>query len=394
MNDYPNYLVTLEVEEQEHMSYHTILKTKNKDMEHNSTTKSKNSSNSKTGATPKERQDTMTKTVTDPKTKLNNTPDLAEQENPCPVLSNSASNKLTPPQIEQINQILAAPYFYMDNESFHLKNAKKNIIDSKPELTHLNTSWYQSVLNNLGHTTSSKATTAKLDHEQEQAIFYKLNFCKFKVAQIIEKATYHQTDITVSKAAEILQWHNAAESYEHQIAQVNLALVLAMAKRSYVKDIDYSDLVSEGNMALLRAIDKFDAGKGFKFSTYACRAILKSFSRVSMKQSRYRQRFPTEFDPTMERSNYTEEKRKSHNDDCAEDVKEILIQNKANLTNVEVSVIEHRFAIGNYQQTHEDAKPLTLEQVGKIIGVTKERVRQIQNKALKKIKKQMVDNYL
>ena len=334
----------------------------------------------------------MTKTITAPQSQLAQDENLEQAH--IPSLSNSAISKLTLPQIDQINQILATPYSFVDNEHFHLKNAKKDIIDAKPELSQPNTSWYQSVLNNLGHTTTSKTSTTKLSTEQEQAIFLKYNFCKYKVAQIIEKAAYHQTNITLSKAAQILQWHNAAEAYEHQIAQVNLALVLAMAKRSYVKDIDYSDLVSEGNMALLRAIDKFDAAKGFKFSTYGCRAILKSFSRVSMKQSRYRQRFPTEFDPSMERSNYTEEKRKSHTDECAQDVKDILIQNKANLTHVEVSVIEHRFAIGNYQQTHVDAKPLTLEQVGKIIGVTKERVRQIQNKALKKIKKQMVDNYL
>ncbi len=364
-------------------------------MEQNATLSSNNYiQHNKTGATPRERPDTMTKTVKNPQTQLARQNNQAVPQIQAPELSSSAITKLTHTQIDQICQILSAPYKYIDNENFHIKNAKKNIIDAKPELSQPNTSWYQSVLNNLGSTTPNKTTTTKLDSEQEQAIFLKLNFCKFKVAQIIDKAAYHQSNITLSKAVQILQWHNAAEAYQHQIAQVNLALVLAMAKRSYVKDIDYSDLVSEGNMALLRAIDKFDAARGFKFSTYACRAILKSFSRISMKQSKYRQRFPTEFDPTMERSNYTEEKRKSHTDDCAQDVKDILTQNKANLTNVEVSVIEHRFAIGNYQQTTDDAKPLTLEQVGKIIGVTKERVRQIQNKALKKIKKQMVDNCL
>ena len=55
-------------------------------------------------------------------------------------------------------------------------------------------------------------------------------------------------------------------------------------------------------MALLRAVDKFDAGRGYKFSTYACRAILKAFSRQGMKLSKYRQRFPTDFDPKLEKS--------------------------------------------------------------------------------------------
>ena len=76
-----------------------------------------------------------------------------------------------------------------------------------------------------------------------------------------------------------------------------------MAKRTRMGDVDFGELVSEGNMALLRAVEKFDIGRGFKFSTYACRAILKAFSRIAMKTNRYRQAFPTEFDPTMEKSN-------------------------------------------------------------------------------------------
>ncbi|MEZ6241833.1 MAG: sigma factor [Phycisphaerales bacterium] len=79
-----------------------------------------------------------------------------------------------------------------------------------------------------------------------------------------------------------------------------------MAKRTRMSEVDFADLVSEGNMALLRAVDKFDAGRGFKFSTYACRAILKAFSRQGMKLSKYRQRFPTDFDPKLEESDYLE----------------------------------------------------------------------------------------
>jgi DNA-directed RNA polymerase specialized sigma subunit len=49
-----------------------------------------------------------------------------------------------------------------------------------------------------------------------------------------------------------------------------------MAKRTRLGDVDFAEIVSEGNMALMRAVDKFNVDKGFKFSTYACRAILKA----------------------------------------------------------------------------------------------------------------------
>ncbi len=84
----------------------------------------------------------------------------------------------------------------------------------------------------------------------------------------------------------------------------------------------------------------------------------------------------------MEKSNHLETVRRTHQLECAEEVKHMVLANDADLTDVERTVIHHRFGL----DAHEDADPLTLEQVGQIIGVTKERVRQIQNQALEKIR--------
>ena len=144
-------------------------------------------------------------------------------------------------------------------------------------------------------------------------------------------------------------------------------------------------------MALLRAVDKFDCGRGFKFSTYACRAILKAFSRQGMKLSKHRQRFPTDFDPKLEKSNFIEVKRDEFERDAAEEVRRIVSENRADLSEIERTVIEHRFGL---ESPAAAEKPMTLEQVGQIIGVTKERVRQIQNKAMEKIRLQLEANFL
>jgi RNA polymerase sigma factor (sigma-70 family) len=176
-----------------------------------------------------------------------------------------------------------------------------------------------------------------------------------------------------------------------QITSANMPLVLAMAKRTRLGGLDFNDLISEGNFALLRSVDKFDCSRGFKFSTYACRAILKAFSRVALKTSRYRGRFPTEFDPSLERSDYLDRKRDDVEADCVGEIRDILTHNRASLNEMEQVVIRERFAL---DAPPENPKPKTLEQVGEIIGVTKERVRQIQNKALKKIRLILEDNYL
>ena len=155
-----------------------------------------------------------------------------------------------------------------------------------------------------------------------------------------------------------------------------------MAKRTRLGDVDFAEIVSEGNMALMRAVDKFNVDRGFKFATYACRAILKAFSRTAMKSSRV----PTAL-PGRVRAGHGEERlgrqasatrsRRIASTSC----KQIVDRNLADLSSVEQTVIRRRF---NWEQ--EDERPLTLEEVGQIIGVTKERVRQIQNKALAKIR--------
>ena len=145
-------------------------------------------------------------------------------------------------------------------------------------------------------------------------------------------------------------------------------------------------------MPIPRSVDKFDCGRGFKFSTYACRAILKGFSRVAMRTSRHRGRFPTEFDPSLEKSDFVDRKRESAENDCVDELRLIITANRAELNDVEMTVIRERFAWP--AAGRDEASPKTLEQVGSIIGVTKERVRQIQNKALGKIREVLEDDFL
>src|SRR5690606_27445042 len=231
--------------------------------------------------------------------------------------------------------------------------------------------------------TVKSAQQVILTGAEERVLFHQFNFARFRVWTIQNEIKASATKKPTSdQAEEILRWHRRAEIIREQIAETNLALVLAMAKRTRMSEVDFADLVSEGNMALLRAVDKFDAGRGYKFSTYACRAILKAFSRQGMKLSKYRQRFPTDFDPKLEKSNFLETRRATFERDAADEVREIVLTNRADLTDVERTVIEHRFGL----ESESGEKPMTLEQVGQIIGVTKERVRQIQNKAMEKIR--------
>ena len=307
----------------------------------------------------------------------------------------AAKRRLSAEDERLLAQILSSEQDFIDSPAFYESSADKKIYDEVPDVPKPDTTWYHPVMDDLsGNDRKRSVKSAQqviLTAAQEKILFHQFNYARHRVWKLQQEVWETATRMpTGEQATEILRWYRLADRIREQIAETNLALVLAMAKRTRMSEVDFADLVSEGNMALLRAVDKFDAGRGYKFSTYACRAILKAFSRQGMKLSKYRQRFPTDFDPKLERSKFLETKRASFEKDAAEEVKRIVQENRAELTDVERTVIEHRFGIDSGAQE----KPMTLEQVGQIIGVTKERVRQIQNKAMEKIRLELEAKFL
>lgn len=295
---------------------------------------------------------------------------------------------LTSDEERLLKEILEQPMDFVDDPEFAKPDAERRIYQDMPEIARPDVSWYRPLMDDLtplrdrsrDKSRMRSPGTILLTGAQERILFLKYNFARRRVLQLKNQISGRQPSI--DEARDALRWFRVAKNYREQIAETNLALVLAMAKRTRMSEVDFADMVSEGNMALMRSVDKFDCARGFKFSTYACRAILKAFSRQGMKFAQHRQRFPTDFDPSLEKSNHLETLRATHERESAEEVKHIVLTNRADLSDVERTVINHRFALMGQQPS----VPLTLEQVGQIIGVTKERVRQIQNKALEKIR--------
>jgi RNA polymerase sigma factor (sigma-70 family) len=134
-------------------------------------------------------------------------------------------------------------------------------------------------------------------------------------------------------------------------------------------------------MALLSAVKNFDCSLGWRFSTYACKAILSSFSRLAKNYNTYVSRFPIQLDTEMLHDNGLKERRKMQYDDMLDDLRDFMRDDRADLTRIERSVIEMRFFIRN-----DNRKSMTLKHVGETLGLTKERIRQIQNGALSKLR--------
>ena len=306
---------------------------------------------------------------------------------PVPVVYRLARGESVPRALrKQVEGFLAGNYAFMDSPIFARRGTEKELFDFDKEPQLPLTAWYQPTREDM---LSSAITGAPqlMSTQEEKLMFLRFNFAKRKMTQLQARAK--RDGLSKPLCELIVEWHRRFEHFREYLVRTNLALVLAMAKRVRLGDIDFAEVVSEGNMALIRAVDKFNVERGFKFSTYACRAILKAFSRTAQKSNRYRTRFPVEFEPDLGKSDWADRKRDIVEEECIDELKTIVERNLAELSNVEETVIRRRF---NWQEA--EATPLTLEEVGKIIGVTKERVRQIQNKALAKIKTVMEDGIL
>ncbi len=216
---------------------------------------------------------------------------------------------------------------------------------------------------------------------EEETLFLQLNYNRYKLCQLRRKFL-RSRDSRSKLVHELMSRYHKQQEARSKVVTANMGLVLAMAKRMSHMTVEFTDLISEGSMALLRATEKFDCSRGIKFSTYACRAILKSFSRIAKLTYRYRNFFPAQLDNTLEKDDSLERLREERVSGYADEVNMMMNNNLAELSHIEQLVVEMRFSLGE----QKDHKPLTLKEVGDKLGLTKERIRQIQNKALAKLK--------
>jgi RNA polymerase sigma factor (sigma-70 family) len=271
----------------------------------------------------------------------------------------------------------------MDHPSFASRSAEERFfgddrIESKvPQWTH-----FPEVPEDVPARAKGKV---RLKPAEEAHLFLRYNYARYRLSKLVEAQKRRATG---PRARQMVRWYQRAMKARATLVRANMALVLAMAKRTRIPNVEFGELISEGNMALLRSVEKFDVSRGYKLSTYACRSILKAFNRLATTTGRHRQRFPAEYDPEMERSDYDEKKHEMQRESSLEALREIILQNRAKLSDVERTIVMERFAIGS------TGKGRTLAEVGKMVGLTNERVRQIQNLALGKIRAALDEEYL
>jgi RNA polymerase primary sigma factor len=178
---------------------------------------------------------------------------------------------------------------------------------------------------------------------------------------------------------EIESLYDRSVALKNQIVRANLRLVVSIAKRHVGQGDNFFELVSDGNMSLIRAVEKFDFARGNKFSTYASWAIMKNFARTIPDEHRHRDRFRTSHSEMF--SSTEEHRTDQYEQESAQYQRESQIGKiLERLDEREQKIIISRFGLDH---GHE---PQTLKEVGAEMGVTKERIRQIEARALDKLR--------
>lgn len=282
-------------------------------------------------------------------------------------------------------ELLVTPIDYIYNELFDVPDAEQRIMsgtlasagaDQAPDgLLSRSPTGLPGYLQSLYR-------TRLLTQDEEGTLFRRMNFLLHQAEMCRQRLPQDATEVRGALVAEIDLILEQARETKNRIVQANLRLVVSIARlhaRSAGEATLY-ELISDGNLVLMRAVDKFDFARGFRFSTYASWAIKRCFARTVPEALSHAGRYQTGCDEwlaTTRDHRETEAPAASH---LGEAARAALARSLSLLESRERRIVERRYGLGAEGSTK------TLDEIGRELGISKERVRQLEHRALGKLR--------
>jgi RNA polymerase primary sigma factor len=216
-----------------------------------------------------------------------------------------------------------------------------------------------------------------LSSEEESSLFRRMNYAKHRACRLRQSLDVDSPSLPLMDAIEA--WLDEATELRNYLVQFNLPLVVSIVKRFLDGANRYDELVSEGSSTLLRAVERFDAARGNRFSTYATHAVQRCFYKLYVRRAKKRE-LPVgvaleELDVShvVRAASRGEERRMI-------DTYSSLDHMVSRLQERDRYIIRARYGFSQHSQAH------TLQRLADELGISKERVRQLEQRALRRLR--------